>query len=449
MNILTFTTLWPNAEQPNFGVFVKHRLAALAKLDGVNVRVVAPVPYFPRITSTVGKGQSAELFFHRRGAENAEGAQREQPKLCVTSASLCASAVEKVLGRIISKPTLTHWRQMARVPEQEVIEGLPTFHPRYLVTPKLGMSFYGGWMASGALETVERLHAEQPIEVIDAHYVYPDGYAAMLLGQRLNLPVFITARGTDINLFSRMPLIRPKIVKALNRAAGIIAVSEALKARMVELSIAAEKIAVIRNGVDREVFHPRDRNEARRRLNLDPEEQILLSVGALVPVKGFDRLIEAMALLKQGGNRLKLFVIGEGSERRALETQISNLKLESCVKLLGAKPQAELPDWYSAADLFCLTSHREGCPNVVVEALACGLPGVAADVGGVHELVKQNCGRLVSPPTAENFAAEIRAALSAVWKREEIAEFGGARSWHEVAVEIRHYFAAAGNSSKD
>ena len=72
MNILTFTTLWPNAEQPNFGVFVKHRLAALAKLDGVNVRVVAPVPYFPRITSTVGKGQSAELFFHRRGAENAE-----------------------------------------------------------------------------------------------------------------------------------------------------------------------------------------------------------------------------------------------------------------------------------------------------------------------------------------------------------------------------------------
>jgi glycosyltransferase involved in cell wall biosynthesis len=99
--------------------------------------------------------------------------------------------------------------------------------------------------------------------------------------------------------------------------------------------------------------------------------------------------------------------------------------------------------------VICLASHREGCPNVVVEALACGLPVVAADVGGVHELVKQNCGRLVSPPTAENFAAEIRAALSAVWKREEIAGFGGARSWQKVAAEVRHYFAAAENSSKD
>ena len=399
MNILTFTTLWPNAEQPDFGVFVKHRVAALAKLDSVNVRVVAPVPYFP--------------------------------------------------SRLLPRAVLTRWQQAARVPDEEVIDGLQTFHPRYLVTPKIGMSFYGGWMARGAFETVRRLHAEQPIDLIDAHYAYPDGYAATLIGERLNLPVFITARGTDINLFSRMPLIRPKIVKALNRAAGIIAVSEALKARIVELGIAAGKIAVIRNGINREVFYPRDRRETRRRLGIDPEDQVLLSVGALVSVKGFYRLIEAMALLKQGGNRLKLFVIGEGSERRALESQISNLKLESCVRLLGAKPQNELADWYSAADLFCLASHREGCPNVVIEAMACGLPVAAADVGGVHELVKEHNGRLVSPPTAENFAAEIRAALSAVWKREEIAESGSARSWEKVAAEISHYFAASGKFSKD
>ena len=400
MNILTFTTLWPNAEQPNFGVFFKHRVAALSKLDGVQVRVVAPVPYFPKAS------------------------------------------------RFLPCAVLTRWQQMARVAGQELIAGLPTYHPRYLVTPKLGMSFYGGWMAWGATDVVERLHAEQPFDLIDAHYVYPDGYAAVLLGERLNIPVFITARGTDINLFSRMPLIRPKIVKALNRAAGIIAVSEALKTRMVELGIPVEKIAVIRNGVDREVFYPRDRNEARRRLHLDPEGQILLSVGALVPVKGFDRLIEAMALLnqtEQHAKRLKLFIIGQGSERQTLESQISNLKLENCVKLLGEKPQAELVEWYSAADLFCLASHREGCPNVILEALACGLTVVAVDVGGVGELVNSELfGRAISPPAAENFAAEIRKAFQSVWKREEIARLAAIRTWENVALETGNYFTTGG-----
>ncbi|MGH9799947.1 MAG: glycosyltransferase, partial [Blastocatellia bacterium] len=253
MNILTFTTLWPNAEQPNFAVFVKHRVATMARLDGVNVRVVAPVPYFPT----------------------------------------------RLLPRAILTRLPEHWRLMARVPEQEDVGGLQTFHPRYLVTPKIGMSFYGRWMASGAWETVRRLHAERPIDLIDAHYVYPDSYAATLLAERLKIPVVITARGTDINLFSRMPLIRPKIVKALNYAAGIIAVSEALKTRMVELGVSGEKIAVIRNGIDREVFYPRNRKEARQKLKLDAEDRILLSVGALVPLKGFDRLIDAMALLNR------------------------------------------------------------------------------------------------------------------------------------------------------
>ncbi len=442
MNILTFTTLWPNREQPNFGVFVKHRVAAMAKLDGVNVRVVAPVPYFPNIN----------WGFHRRDAENIEVAQSVSGKLRVCSANLCASAVEKTFKKLISESTRSRWQQLARVPEGERIADLQTFHPRYLVTPKVGMSFYGNWMARGAWEIVQRLHTEKPFDLVDAHYAYPDGYAATVIGERLNVPVFITARGTDINLFSQMPLIRPKIAKALNRAAGVIAVSEALKQRMVELGIPAEKIAVIRNGIDREVFQPGDRNEARLRLNLDFEDRILLAVAALVPVKGIDRLIAAMALLKaaEPGNRLKLLVIGEGSERRALESKIANLNLQDCVRLMGARPQNELADWYSAADLFCLASHREGCPNVVVEALACGLPVIAANVGGVAELLSsQTCGRLISVPNAENFAAGIQTALEAVWNREEIAASSGAKSWDEVASEVGQFFTEFGGFAKD
>ena len=442
MNVLTFTTLWPNAEQPNFGVFVKHRVAALAKLDGVNVRVVAPVPYFPNTNWEV----------YRRGVENTELAQSVRAKLRASCANLCASAVEKTLNKLILESTRNRWQQLARVPEWEQIADLPTLHPRYLVTPKIGMSFYGDWMARGAWKVVQQLHAETPFDLIDAHYVYPDGYAATLIGKRLNIPVFVTARGTDINLFSQMPLIRPKIVSTLNRADGVIAVSEALKQRMVELGIVAEKIAVIRNGIDHSIFHPRDRNEARRRLNLDPEDCVLLTVAALVPLKGIDQLIEAVALLqkREPNRRWKLLVIGEGPERRALESQISNLKLQNQVQLVGAKPQDELADWYSAADLFCLASDREGCPNVILEALACGVPVVASNVGGVAELVRsQVCGQLISQPSAENFAAGIQTALTSVWNREEIADASAARSWDKVASEVRQFFTALGNFARN
>lgn len=399
MNILTFTSLWPNAEQPNFGVFIKHRVAAMARRDDVEVRAVAPVPYFPQM-------------------------------------------ITRSLPLVVLNQVPAHWRRMARLPKQELVAGIETFHPRHLVTPKIGMFFYGGWMARGAWETVRRLHRERRIDLIDAHYVYPDGYAAILMGERLNIPVFLTARGTDINLFSRMPLIRSKIVQALNRATGVIAVSQALKQRMIELGIAAEKIAVIPNGVDREIFHPQNRETARRRLRLNLKDQVILTVGALVPVKGIDRLIDAMALLahKEQGSRTKLFVIGEGSEQAALESQISNLKLQDRVFLLGAKPQTELAVWYSAADLFCLASQREGCPNVIIEAMTCGLPIVAADVGDVRELVDQSCGRVVATSLAEDLAMEISAALATNWDKSKIAERGGARSWAEVADDVLRYF---------
>lgn len=395
MNVLVFTSLWPNAEQLDFGLFVKHRIAAMSRLDGVKIRVVAPVPYFPK------KFQSQHFW----------------PE---------------------------HWRRTARIPEREMIAGIETFHPRHLVTPKIGMSLYGRWMASGAEATIRRLHAERPIDVIDAHYVYPDAYAAMLLAERLKLPVVITARGTDINLFSRMPLIRPLIRKALTRADGVIAVSEALKRRMIELGVEEDKIAVIRNGVDREVFYPRDRAEARRKLGLDLQSRIIVTVGALVPVKGVNRLIDAMALARNSMRdaNAKLYVIGEGPQRATLESRIARRSVADRVFLVGSRPQSELAEWYSAADLFCLASHREGCPNAVIEAMACGLPVVASDVGGVGELIsKQNFGCALLPPSADKFVEAITAALNADWDRDEIARVGSARSWADVANEVISYYA--------
>jgi teichuronic acid biosynthesis glycosyltransferase TuaC len=392
MNILVFTSLWPNSEQPNLGIFVKNRIEALAQISGVDVRAVAPVPYFPR--------QFQSTIIPAR------------------------------------------WRRMARVADREMIAGIETFHPRHLVTPKVGMAFYSRWMARSAENLLRRLHAEQPISLIDAHYVYPDGHAAVLLGERLNIPVVITARGTDINLFSQMPLIRPMIRYTLKRASGVIAVSNALKQRMVDLGIEAGKIAVIRNGVDRSIFYPRDRAEARRRLGLASDSRIIITVGALVPLKGIDRLIDAMKLLSN--ESIKLYVIGEGPERAALEAQIAKHNLTDRVFLIGARPQHKLAEWYSAADLFCLASSREGCPNVVIEAMACGTPVVAADVGGVRELVIEPAyGRVISSMTAGSLARDIRAVLETDCDHDGVAIHVGTRSWAEVAKEVMDYWTSS------
>lgn len=398
MNVLTFTTLWPNGEKPNFGVFVKHRAAALAQQPSVeNLRVVAPVPYFPK-----------QLAFEFVPA---------------------------------------HWRQMARIAERETIAGSETWHPRFFNPPKVGMRWYGRWMADGVESLVRKLYAEKPFGLIDAHYVYPDGYAAVQLGERLGVPVCLTARGTDINLFSRLPHIRPLIQRTLQRAQGIIAVSAALKERMVELGIEADKIAVIRNGIDRQVFHWREQSTARQQLGLSASDKILVTVSALVPLKGIDRLIAAMKLVVQTQPRACLYVLGEGPERAALTAQIAALGLQQHVFLKGAQPQAELPAWYAVADVFCLASEREGCPNVVIEALACGAPVVASDVGGIGELVPDERFGLLVPDSEANaagFAQRLDKALAQAWQRKVIAAHGSARGWTEVAEEVLAYWRARG-----
>jgi teichuronic acid biosynthesis glycosyltransferase TuaC len=398
MNVLTFTTLWPNGERPNFGVFVKHRAAALAQQPSVeSLCVVAPVPYFPK--------QLAFEFVP------------------------------------------VHWRQMARIAERETIAGLDTWHPRFFNPPKAGMRWYGRWMADGAESLVRKLYAGKRFDLIDAHYVYPDGDAAVRLGEVLGVPVCVTARGTDINLFSRLPHIRPLIQRTLQRAQGIIAVSTALKERMVELGIESDKVAVIRNGIDQRVFHWRDQATVRQQLGLDSADKILVTVSALVPLKGIDRLIGAMKLVVQTQPQARLYIIGEGPERAALTAQIAALGLQQYVFLKGAQPQAELPARYAAADVFCLASEREGCPNVVIEALACGAPVVASDVGGIGELVPDGRFGLLVPDSEANaagFAQRLSKALAQDWQREAIAAHGGARGWTEVAEEVLAYWVVRG-----
>jgi glycosyltransferase involved in cell wall biosynthesis len=330
LRLLTFTTLYFNSMRPNHGVFVENRLRHLLASGRARSTVVAPVPWFP--------SQSA-LF-----------------------------------GR---------WARDANVSRHEMRHGVMVHHPRFPAIPRAGMSIAPFLLYRAALPFLQRLMLRgSRLDAIDAHYMYPDGVAAVWLGQTLGLPTVVTARGTDINLIPRYAVPRALIRRAIDGAAALIAVSAALKRELVALGAPDHKITVLRNGVDTSLFHPMDRGATRAALGLT--RPTLLSVGHLIERKGHHCIIEAMTRLPD----FDLLIIGEGPERTRLASMIARLGLQGRVRLLGATPHAELPALYSAADILVLASSREGWANVLLEALACGTPVVASNVWGNPEVVR-------------------------------------------------------------
>lgn len=387
MRILTFTSLFPTSADPTYGIFIYQRSAQLAQRPGNEVVVVSPVPYFPKWLK------------------------------------------------------MRRWRAAGEIPSQEEIGRLTVHHPRYPLLPKISMPFHALLMFLGSFARVRRLHQSAEIDCIDAHFVYPDGLAAVLLGKTLGVPVTVSARGTDINLYPSFKLIRPMIRWTLSQAAGVIAVSGALKEAMVKLGVDSDKIRVIPNGVDAELFHLMDRDEARRKLNLPPEVPLLVSVGALIRPKGHLTLIRAFARIAPRHPELKLYLLGEGPLRSELESLVHELSLQDRVRLLGKRPNDELPQWFNAAELSLLTSEREGWPNVLTESLACGTPVVATRVGGVPEILHSPELGIVVDQTVDSVADGLERALLKKWDREAISKQTRARMWSTVAGEVEGMFS--------
>jgi len=388
MRILTFTSLFPNAAQPTLGVFIFQRTAHLARRPGVRVEVVAPVPYSP----------------------------------------------SWLPGR--------RWQAFSRVPRKQEMGGLNVHHPTYLLLPKISMPLHGRLMYSGSIELVRKLHEQEPFDCIDAHYVYPDGFAAVLMGGRLGIPVVISARGTDINLFPQFRLIRPKIRWALRQAAGIVAVSASLRDAVVGLGTPPEKIAVIPNGIDADRFRPMERSAAREKLGLALVGLCVVAVGNLIPAKGQDLLIAALPQLNSRHPTLRLYLVGDGPSKAALEQQAKSLGLRDRVVLAGPRPHDELPLWLNAANLSCLVSQREGMPNVVLESLACGTPVLATRVGGIPELITSRDLGILVERDVESIATAMDQALASAWDRALLARQVQSRAWERVAEEVEHFLAA-------
>lgn len=326
------------------------------------------------------------------------------------------------------------------MPSEEQFGGLTVYHPRYPFLPKVAMPLHGLCMAVGSYSTVKRL-ATQGIDVIDSHFVYPDGMAAVILGKLLGVPVVSSARGTDINLYPAMRLIRPLLRWTVKNCQALIGVCTALSDTMVELGAAREKTFTIGNGVDFARFEPVRQDIARERLGVPRDAKVVVSVGGLIERKGFHLLIPAIAQLKQRGVTAKLYIAGEGVERTALERQIASLGLGGDVTLLGSIPNEQLKYWYSAADVSCLASSREGWANVLLESMACGTPVVASRIWGTPEVVvSEELGLLVEQETAA-FADGLESALKRSWNRDAIVAHTRKRSWDVVAAEVEQVFA--------
>ena len=373
--ILVFSTLYPNSVKPGHGIFVETRLKHLLASGEVEAKVVAPVPWFPFAGENFGK-----------------------------------------------------YAVYAKVPKQENRENINIFHPRYPVLPKIGMSLAPISMAAACMPILNQLvKAGRDFDLIDAHYFYPDGVAAAFIARQLGKPFVITARGTDINLIPEYRIPRKMILWAASQAAGLITVSSALKARLVELGVDPEKITVLRNGVDLERFSPMEKAAQRSELNLP--SPLLLSVGNLIESKGHDLVIRSLSLMPE----MHLAIIGEGPERESLQILSSSLGVENRVTFLGSLPQNELPRYYSAADALVLASSREGWANVLLEAMACGTPAIATRVGGNPEVIASpDAGMLIDERTPEAIAEAANKLFLEYPEEGATRRYAERFSWHDT-----------------
>jgi glycosyltransferase involved in cell wall biosynthesis len=387
--VVSIATMFPNPRMPVHAMFVKQRLDALARQ--VDLTVVSPIPWFPG---------------------------------------------ETLIGR---------YRNRNAIPPSDPAAPYPTFYPKYFSIPAVLKPLEGFTVAFCVWRLLRRLRLAGQVDILDCHLGFPEGFAGALLGRLLGKPHVVTLRGHDINDLDRYPVRIRQVIYGLRKSARYFGVAMALVDGAVALGAPRHKGFRSANGVDPSRFHPEPRDAARARLGLPPGRYIL-SVSHLVQRKGVDILMRAFAGLRKGKfPDLRFLIVGKGGEEGNAEPMLRalarELDLGDAVVWAGAVPNPELRWYYSAADVFCLASEKEGWPNVILESLACGTPVVAASTWGVPEiLTSEDYGLLVQDREPGAFAARIAEALEKPWEPDRISAFAAANTWDKVAQGLAGHF---------
>ena len=397
--IVVFSSLFPRSAAPLAGLFIRERMFRVGMQ--LHITVVSPQPWFP---------------FQR-------------------------------LIRCWSP----HYRPTA--PAKSMHGEIEILHPRFLSVPGLFRKHDGFMMAFCTWFTIARLKRQRRADIIDAHFGYPDGYAATLLGRWLRLPVTITLRGTEIP-HAANPRVRSRLIAALTNADRLFSVSASLCAHAIGLGIPKEKIKVIGNAVDSQKFRPEDRSTARARLGIPRDAHVLISVGGLIERKGFHRVLDVLPSLRGSFPELHYLIVGGGGPAgdmgAELREQARNLGLQDCVHFLGALPPQELRWPLSAANVFVLATRSEGWANVFLEAMACGLPVITTDVGGNSEVVcSEEYGTIVPFGDQQRLEMEMHRALLRQWDHMAIRNYACANSWDKrVETLIQEFREIAAKSNR-
>lgn len=399
--VLVFSSLFPSASAPTAGTFIRERMMRVG--EQVPVVIVAPQAWSPF----------------------------------------------DWLIRLFRKS----FRPQAAVFER--LGDVEVHRPRVLSIPGVMKHWDGALMARGSRSTVRRLAQSFHPTVIDAHFVYPDGYAASLLARDVDLPLTITLRGTkDLRLLGtdREPLMKA----ALDTARQVFSVSDSLTTDLgARLGQPADKMLVVRNGVDLGKFHPVDRHQARRRLNLPDDAPVLISVGGLVEGKGFHRVIPLIRRLKDDFPEIRYLIVGGGSTQGDMRPELEALArsegVQENVVFCGRQLPEDLKWFYGAADVFALATRSEGWANVFLEAMACGLPVVTTLVGGNAQVVaKPSLGTLVPFWDPQAFESALRDALAPQrWDRTAILAHATSSGWEEpVSMLVDAFTRLSGSRAK-
>jgi glycosyltransferase involved in cell wall biosynthesis len=294
---------------------------------------------------------------------------------------------------------------------------------------------FNGWMAARVL--LPRVRRFAP-DLVFSYFLYPDGYAALKIGKRLGVPVVAMSVGSDVHsIGDRLSVMHTRTV--LRNADFLAAISRDLRDRMVAMGAPPEKIRTVINGCDLSAFHPENRLEARRKLGIDPAAESIVYVGRMDVKKGLRELVEAAASLHPLRSNLQVYMVGEGPDRPLIEGVILANNATGYIHALPECTFDEVAIWMASSDLVTLPSYMEGCPNVVLEALACGRPVVATNVGGIPEILDDECGRLVPPRDSGALAEAFALVLDKAWEAEAVRAHGG-RSWEAVAAELLEIF---------
>lgn len=385
-SVVVLSSLFPSAVQPGAGLFIRERMFRVgAQLP---IAVVAPTAWFP---------------------------------------------LQGLLRRV--KPGFR-----PGAPAHELQQGFDVWFPRFLSVPGTLKGLDGLLMALGAFPRMQQLKRAGRLDLIDAHFAYPDGYAATLLGRWLGVPVTITLRGTE-SRHVKDAVFRPRLTVALQRATQVFAVSDSLRQLALSLGIAPDKVRVVGNGVDLAKFRPMLRDQARAQLGLPTDVPVLVSVGGLVERKGFHRVIELLPALRRQHPGLLYLVVGgsspEGDMTDMLKRQVSDAGLDDAVRFLGPLSPERIREPLSAADVFVLATRNEGWANVFLEAMACGLPVVTTDVGGNAEVVcSPTLGTVVPFGDADRLRDALSHALTHPWDAAVIRRHAVANTWDQRVDEL-------------